>query len=422
MGGPLRPEDIVTIGVLQEKGMPGRAIARTLGVTEGAVRYHRRRQAAGASDGRRAKPFKARAVAEAIAAWIEGRREGPRPVNVRELYEHLVREQHYAGSYLSVLRFVRRHYPRPRLRTYRRVETPPGAQSQTDWGEYPRVRLGGAVQPLHAFVMVLSHSRLPAVVWSEREDLVSWLACHNGAFRRLGGIPAVNRIDNVRTGISVGAGAWGTIQPTYRAYARAVGFHIDACPPRTPTAKGKVEAKVRLSRLLLDVSQDGHGEVAALQASTDEAIGRWARRTVCPATGDTVWATWQAERAQLAPLPLLPEPFDIAVLRPVHRDCTVHFERRQYTVPFALVGRHVEVRGCARTVQIVADGRVVQEYPRHTAARLLLDPRCYEGEATDRVLPPPPLGRMGQRLQELWAMPVAQRPLHLYAHLAEVAR
>jgi len=91
-------------------------------------------------------------------------------------------------------------------------------------------------------------------------------------------------------------------------------------------------------------------------------------------------------------------------------------------VPFALVGRHVEVRGCARPVQSVADGRVVQEYPRHTARRLLLDPRGYEGEATERVLPPPPLGRMGRRLQELWAMPVDQRPLDLYAHLAEVAR
>jgi hypothetical protein len=61
---------------------------------------------------------------------------------------------------------MRRQYPRPRIRTYRRVETPPGAQSQTDWGEYPRVVLGG--EALHAFVMVLSHSRMPAVVWSER--------------------------------------------------------------------------------------------------------------------------------------------------------------------------------------------------------------------------------------------------------------
>jgi transposase len=263
---------------------------------------------------------------------------------------------------------------------------------------------------------------MPAVVWSEREDLVSWLAAHNRAFRRLGGIAAVNRIDNVRTAIATGAGAWGVIHPAYRAYARAVGFHIDACQPGAANAKGKIEAKVRLSRLLFDVSRESYHDLGALQAATDARIEAWARRTVCSATGASVYATWQAERPRLRPLPPLPEPFDVAVVRPVYRDCTVHFENRQYVVPFALVGRHVEVRGCARTVQIVFGGRVVQEYPRHTAARLLLDPRCYEGQATERVLPPPPLGRMGRRLQELWAMPVDQRPLDLYAHLAEVAR
>ena len=33
-----------------------------------------------------------------------------------------------------------------------------------------------------------------------------------------------------------------------------------------------------------------------------------------------------------------------------------------------------------------------------------------------------PLGRMGRRLQEIAALPVEQRPLDLYAALAEVAR
>lgn len=82
----------------------------------------------------------------------------------------------------------------------------------------------------------------------------------------------------------------------------------------------------------------------------------------------------------------------------------------------------IEVRGCADTVQIWADGTMQQEYPRHSAERLLLDPSCYTGEATERVLPTPPLGRMGSRLQELIAMPVEQRPLDLYASLLEVAR
>lgn len=422
MGGRLRPEEIVTIEVLKEKGAAKRAIARTLGVTEGAVRYHLRRRAEGAGDGRRQKLFKATAVGELIESWMKGRAEEPRPVNVMELYEHLTRERDYSGSYQSVRRYVRAWYGRPPIRTYRRVETPPGAQAQTDWGEYPRVDVGAGPEPLHAFVMVLSHSRKPAIVWSEREDQVSWLACHNGAFGRLGGIPAVNRIDNVRTAIASGAGAWGVIHPTYRAYARSVGFHVDACQAGEANAKGKTEAKVKLSRLLVDVVTTRYCGIAGLQQATDEQVARWAKRAICPATGATVEESWQAEREHLAPLPLLPEPFDVTVERPVHDDCTVYFEGHQYVVPFDLARRQVEVRGCAGKVQIVHANKVVREYPRRTARRLLIDPTCYEGEATAWALPPPPLGRMGRRLQAILEMPVAQRPIDLYAALAEVAR
>ena len=66
--------------------------------------------------------------------------------------------------------------------------------------------------------------------------------------------------------------------------------------------------------------------------------------------------------------------------------------------------------------------RVIAEHPRHGRERIVIDPCHYEGEATNTVLPPVPLGRMGRRLQELMALTPQQRPLDLYAALAEVAR
>jgi transposase len=424
MGRRLRREEIVTIEVLAEKGQNHCEIARTLGVTEGTVRYQLKRAASGAEDGRKRRPFKAEEVAWVIDLWVLDHRAiyPRRPVNVRALWEHLVSEYGYEGSYRSVLRYVRARYERPKLRTYRRVETPPGAQTQTDWVEYPAVDVGEGPEPLCAFVMVLSHSRKPAVIWSRSHDQVSWLACHNGAFRRLAGIPAVNRIDNVKTALSRGAGSWGEIHPSYRTYARAVGFHIDACQPREPQAKGKVESKVRLGRLRLDPGDDRFVALEELQAWTDERIEKWASGAICPVTGDTVHDSWRAECEQLRPVPLLPEPFDVAVTRPVGRDCLVWFEGRQYGVPFRYARTQVELRGCAGVVQIWAEGRVVREYPRGTKERLLIDPSCFEGTSTDRVLAPPPLGRMGRKLQEIYEMPVESRPIDLYVALAEVAR
>jgi len=43
-------------------------VARLLGVSEGTVRYHFRRTASGAVDGRCSKPFEAEAMAGVIAA------------------------------------------------------------------------------------------------------------------------------------------------------------------------------------------------------------------------------------------------------------------------------------------------------------------------------------------------------------------
>jgi len=337
------------------------------------------------------------------------------------LYERLSAEHGYAGSYKSVLRYVRRHYPRPKLRPYRRVETPPGAQAQVDWGTVSGLDLGAGPETLYAFVAVLSHSRKEVVIWRRRMDQLSWHHAHNEAFRRLGGVPAVVRLDNLKTAIARGAGPWGEINPVYRAYARAVGFHVDACLPRAPEHKGKVERRVGVVKQRLTLSGSFAG-LEGLQQATDAQLALSAARRLCPATGQTVAASWQAEVRQLRPLPHLPEAFDVVATRHVHRDCTVSFEGRVYSVPFALCGQAVEVHGCAEVVQVWHDGHVVAQHPRRSEQRLLLEPAHYEGPGTERVAAPVPLGKMGQRLQEILAQPVEQRPVDLYAALAEVAR
>jgi transposase len=428
MARQLRSEEIVTLLVLKDKGQSNVQIAHTLGVSEGTVRYQLR--TAGKPDGRRNKPHKAGPLAEVIAQWIrsnhpdaEQQQDRPqRPANVHALHDWLRAEHGYRGSYRSTLRFVRAHYPAPRLRPFRRVETPPGAQAQVDWGEFADLDVGCGPQKLYAFVLVLSHSRKAVLVWSLSMDQLSWHKAHNEALRRLGGVPAVLRIDNLKTGVASGAGPWGEINEAYRAYAKAVAFHVDACLPRCPEHKGKVESKVKFVRRRLRLG-GAFSDLAELQRQTDEQLTESDSRRNCPATGQSVERSFQAEARLLRPLPpLLPEPFDLALTRAVGRDCTVNFEGRSYSVPFRLCGLAVEARGCCGVVQIWHEGEMVAQHARHTPQRLLIEPAHYDGEADDRVIPPLPLGRMGQRLQEILEMPVEQRPLDLYAALAEVSR
>ena len=198
------------------------------------------------------------------------------------LYDWLRAEHAYAGSYKSVLRFVRARYPRPRLRPFRRVETPPGAQAQVDWGTFAGIDLGDGPETLYAFVLVLSHSRREALVWCRWMDQLAWHHAHTEAFRRLGGVPAVLRIDNLKTGVARGAGPWGQVNDAYRSYARALGFHVDACLPRCPEDKGKVESKVGHLKRRLRLAGRSFAGLADLQTWTDGQLGAWAARRVCP--------------------------------------------------------------------------------------------------------------------------------------------
>ena len=125
----------------------------------------------------------------------------------------------------------------------------------------------------------------------------------------------------------------------------------------------------------------------------------------------------------MTPVPeTAPEPFDLVAARRVGRDGLVAFEGRQYSVPFRLVGEAVEVRGAAGAVQVLKDCEIIACHPRGTERRIVIDQRHYDGPSTERVIAPPPLGRMGARIQELATVPVARRSIELYAALAEVAR
>ena len=417
----LDEEAHMTIKTLARKGLSNRQTARLLGVTEGAVRYHLARMETDAPDGRSARTGKAAAFAPFIDAWREA--HAGEAVNLSVLHEWLIREYGYSGSLRSVQRYWHKAYPAPRLRARRRVETPPGAQAQVDWAHFPGVIVGGAPTDLLAFCMVLSHSRHSALVWSHKKDQLAWHRCHNEAFRRLGGVTATVRVDNEKTAVVRGAGPWGQINAAYRRYARMLHFHIDACLPRQPQAKGKVERSVRTQRFGADPRQGTWHDLEELQAFSDEHMEAEARRRRCPATGASIYDSWQQERLLLTPLPEpLWEPFDLVVTRRVSSDGLVAFEARQYSVPFAFVATDVEVRGCAETVQILQGGQIIAVHARHTDARLVIDALHYEGRSTERVEAPPPLGRLSRRMLELASAPVVHRSIDYYHALAEVAR
>lgn len=424
-------EEVVTIEVLRLKGETNQAIAVRLGITEGAVRYHLRRQAQQASDGRqKLSLIETLQLVDVVDHWhadqLAQLPQGRSP-NLNSLWTMLIDDHAYPGSYKSVRTFVRQRFPAAPKRPFRRIETPPAAQMQSDWLETSIRLIGddGTVQlvTLYGFVLTLSHSRKTAVIWSQKMDQLAWHHVHNEAFKRIGGIAAVNRIDNLKTGVASGSGVWGKINESYAAYARTMGFHVDPHEARQPQQKGKVERRVGAFKKL-DLARV-FGSIVELQTYTDEMLQRDSVVRKCSISGTGVHATWIVERKLLRPLPAtMPLPFDLIKRAAVHKDCTVRFEGRTYSVPYRFANKSVEIRGCSGIVQIIdpVSGVVEREYPRKTQELLLIDASCYEptaDEETDHGVPRPlPLGRMARRLEEIAAQGVATRSIDFYAQIA----
>ncbi|MEW6234124.1 MAG: hypothetical protein AB1656_01940, partial [Candidatus Omnitrophota bacterium] len=231
----------------------------------------------------------------------------------------------------------------------------------------------------------------------------------------LQGVPNYLRIDNLKTGVVSGAGAWATLNKGYASYAQQVGFVINPCRVRMASDKGKVERRGRDIKSLMVHSQERLASLEVLQQTTNERIWSRAQRLTCPVTGKSVYETWGQEQPNLNPLPpTLPLPFDVQVHREVSQDCLVSFEGRQYHVPFSYVGRMVEVRGGPGRVEIYSTTRLLATYPRGTECRLLIDQNLYEGKSADRVMAPTPLGQIAQEIvmEKSWEVP--SRPLNQY--------
>jgi transposase len=404
-----------------------RKIASTFDVDESTLRYRLGRKRIGAIDGRALQPEACAPYEMLISEWMRDQEGQKRPEPVQALYERLCAEHGYTGSYMSVYRFVKRRRKTPLPAPFRRVETRPGAQAQVDWlQKQVYVHSLGGLTKLSAFVMTLSHSRMWVVIWSRSEDMLAWLDGHNRAFQFLGGVPFFVRLDNLKTGVASGSGAWARINDGYQSYAKQMEFTPDPHRVNTPRDKGKAERRVDDIKILQVTDTDRFEDVDHLQETGTIRVVDRSKKLTCPVTGKSIYDSWHLEKQYLKPLPLsLPEPFDVQVSREVSRDCLVAFEGRHYSVPYRWAKRTVQVRGCAATVEIWGEGERLCVFPRKTDCRLLVDQSHYEATGEDGVHAPVPLGKIGRQIvvPRSWEIPDApRRSIDRYEELVGSAR
>lgn len=269
----------------------------------------------------------------------------------------------YAGSVVSVRRYVRAVRPRPPAEAYLRLQTLPGEQGQVDWGHFGTLAVGHARRPLVCFVLVLSWSRAVYARFALDQSLESFLRGHVEAFTALGGVPRSLLYDNLRSVVLERVGDHIRYHPRLLELAGHYHFAPKPCAPYRGNEKGKVERQIQYLRHAFFAARR-FTSLADLNAQLTQWITDTAHRRPVPddPARRTVGAALAEEQPRLLPLPQ--HPFPCAVVRPVTSGKTpyIRFDGNDYSIPHDAVRRPLTLIASEHQVRLV-DGDT--ELARH---------------------------------------------------------
>ena len=301
---------------------------------------------------------------ERISDWLAA------GVSVATIHQRLRDEHGLSVSESSLRRYVEGNLAAEATRasvTVLREDPPPGQEAQVDYGLLGRWYDPAATRwrRVWAFVMVLATSRYlfvrPVLVMDQR----AWAECHVAAFEFFGGSPERIVLDNLTTGVTKADLYDPKLNRSYAELAAHYGVLLDPARRAKPKDKPRCERQVPFVRGSFWRGR----EFLTLPVMRTEAL-RWCvevagARACRPLGGAAPKSVFDAvEAAALTPLPA--RPFELAEwCRPkVGPDIHVKIGAALYSVPWRLIGRHVDARATDREVQIFSDGELVKTHAR----------------------------------------------------------
>src|SRR5205814_1952212 len=181
--------------------------------------------------------------------------------------------------------------------------TEPGQEGQVDYGEGPMVRQPetSKYRRTRLFVFTLGYSRKSVRLITFRSSSRIWAELHERAFRRLGGVPRVVVLDNLREGVVKPDIYDPTLNPLYADVLHHYAVVGVPCRVRDPDRKGKVESGVgHAQRTPLRGMRFENVEEA--QAHLDRWEANWADTRIHGTTKRQVAVMFAEERPSLLPL------------------------------------------------------------------------------------------------------------------------
>jgi len=370
-------------------------------------------------------PLPERSLAAPYRDTIQEKLDGG--LSLQRIWQDLVEEYAYAGSYESVKRYARR-LARPR-RVVGVYHSAPGEEAQVDFfrgAPILRAELGQWQRPW-VFRMTLCHSRhgYEEAAWDQ--TLTTFLGLHEHAFQDFGGVPQVIRHDNLKAAVVRACLYDPDSHDLYTAFAQHWGFTSLPTRPRTPQETGKEE---RSGGYVKDNALKGRrfdslDEHNAFLRQWNRTI---ARLRIHGTTRQQVWTHFLAtDRPALRPLAAEPFALFESGLRLVHADGHVEVQGAFYPAPAHLVHQQIRVRWDRALVRLYEGETLcavhVRVGPGHYAPRPGASP--WETTSTQRAFQEQLLtrcARIGPPLRQWAAAAVAERGVRAYRVIQGVLR
>lgn len=293
------------IRILDARGVSWREIARQLGVSRDTVRKYATMEDCSPKPAvRKGRRSLIDAHSETVDSWLAADRLMPRKQRhtARRVYDRLVEEEGFQGSYSSVQRYVRRwrEEHRPDGDGYLELDWRAGAM-QVDFGEAVATIGGGDVK-VHCLVATFPHSNMRYVAAMPGENAECVCEGLTQIFDHIGMAPRVLVLDN-----ATGAGhrvAWNKVAVVHVFAMFCDHYRLETrfCNPYSGNEKGSVENAVGFLRRNLMVPKpnaESHRQLTRHLLSRCDTIADADHYR----SGRPIRELFDEDRGELQPLP-----------------------------------------------------------------------------------------------------------------------
>jgi transposase len=310
----------------------------------------------------------------------------------------MVRERGYVGGPDHFRHIISRHRPRRKAEAYLRLRTLMAEQSQVDWAHFGKLKIGRAVRPLMAFVMVLSYSRDIYLRFFLEASMENFLRGHVGAFTTWCGLSRVLLYDNLKSVVLERVGDAIRFHPTFLDFARHYRFEPRPVAVARGNEKGRVERAVRFARDSFFAARS-FVDLDDLNAQAEIWCRGLAADRRCPGLMTlSVREAFAEEAPHLLPLPDNPYPIYEREVVIARKTPYVRFDLNDYSIPHTHVRRPLTLTADLDEVRILDGQHVIARHPRsfdkgaqiedsvHVAALVAQKHAARRHRATDRLV------------------------------------